>query len=113
MNIDGREFTYQTVSTGSRIGWRRGPRRRRSGSSDFATVAAFGTVSAVSHPTEPTEKDVDTVGLEVAFESREAYQAYLVDPNHLELLEIWKPRWTGATIYDVWDPGTERAAASR
>jgi hypothetical protein len=53
------------------------------------------------------------VGLEVAFESREAYQAYLVDPNHLELLEIWKPRWTGATIYDVWDPGTERAAASR
>lgn len=53
------------------------------------------------------------VGLEVAFETREAYQAYLDHPNHLELLEIWKPRWTGATIYDVWDPGTERAAASR
>lgn len=53
------------------------------------------------------------VGLEVAFACREAYQTYLDHPNHLELLEIWKPRWTGATIYDVWDPGTEPAAASR
>ena len=53
------------------------------------------------------------VGLEVAFESREAYQAYLDHPNHLELLEIWKPRWTGATIYDVWDPGSEPATLDR
>ncbi len=53
------------------------------------------------------------VGLEVAFESREAYQTYLDHPNHLELLEIWKPRWTGATIYDVWDPGSEPATLDR
>jgi hypothetical protein len=52
------------------------------------------------------------VGLEVAFESREAYQTYLDHPNHLELLEIWKPRWTGATIYDVWDPGSATDSAS-
>lgn len=52
------------------------------------------------------------VGLEVAFESREAYRAYLENPQHLELLDRWRPRWTGATIYDVWDPGSPAPKAS-
>ena len=46
------------------------------------------------------------VGLEVAFENREAYRAYLEHPQHVELVERWRPRWTDATIYDVWDPGS-------
>jgi hypothetical protein len=47
-----------------------------------------------------------SVGLEVAFETREAYRTYLEHPQHIELVETWKPRWSGATIYDVWDPGS-------
>jgi len=47
-----------------------------------------------------------SVGLEVAFETREAYRTYLEHPQHLELVETWKPRWSGATIYDVRDPGS-------
>jgi len=46
------------------------------------------------------------VGLEVAFETREAYRTYLEHPRHVELVETWKPRWSGATIHDVWDPGS-------
>ena len=49
----------------------------------------------------PTIKSDYTVGLLVSFDSAEGYRAYLEDPRHVELVEKWKPRWSGATIYDI------------
>lgn len=42
-----------------------------------------------------------TVGILVSFDSTEGYRAYLKDPGHVELVEKWKPRWSGAIIYDI------------
>ncbi|MEE2908740.1 MAG: Dabb family protein [Planctomycetota bacterium] len=51
-------------------------------------------------------KNVQTdydVGFYVGFESDEAYQAYLADPNHVAIVGKWKPRWEWIRIYDVVD----------
>lgn len=48
------------------------------------------------------DSDYD-VGFYVGFNSDEAYQAYLDDPKHLELVKKWKPRWEWIRIYDVVD----------
>lgn len=42
-----------------------------------------------------------TVGLCVGFENVEGYESYLVHPRHLELVAFWKPKWTGARLFDV------------
>ena len=42
-----------------------------------------------------------SVGILVSFEDEAGYQAYLVDPRHVELVEKWKSRWSGITIYDI------------
>ncbi|MEC9233206.1 MAG: Dabb family protein [Planctomycetota bacterium] len=42
-----------------------------------------------------------TLGLIVSFDDRRDYEAYLVDPAHVSLVEKWKPRFTGLTIYDI------------
>jgi hypothetical protein len=41
------------------------------------------------------------VGLCVGFRDAEGLQAYLQDPRHLELVEIWKPRAARFRIFDV------------
>ncbi|MCH2162019.1 MAG: Dabb family protein [Phycisphaerales bacterium] len=45
-----------------------------------------------------------TVGLCVGFDDVEGYNAYLVAPEHVELVEKWKPRWNGVRIFDVVTP---------
>ena len=41
------------------------------------------------------------VGLCVGLADREALQAYLDDPSHIELVEKWAPRAAGFRIFDV------------
>jgi len=48
------------------------------------------------------------VGLCVGFDSAEALQAYLQDPRHLELVEIWKPRAARFRIFDVGTAALDR-----
>ncbi len=42
-----------------------------------------------------------TVGLVIDFADLAAYQAYQTNPRHLELVNSWKPRSRGLTIYDI------------
>lgn len=44
------------------------------------------------------------VGLVIGFASPEDYDAYLLDPIHLQLLEKWKPRVAQMRIFDIVDP---------
>ncbi len=44
------------------------------------------------------------VGLVIGFASAQDYDAYLVDPVHLQLLERWKPRTAQMRIFDIVDP---------
>ena len=48
-----------------------------------------------------TIEDDYSLGLIVSFESRAAYDAYLKAPGHVRLVEKWRPRSTGMTIYDI------------
>lgn len=48
------------------------------------------------------------VGLCVGFETMDGLQAYLQDPRHVELVELWKPRATGFRIFDVGSPELRR-----
>ncbi len=48
-------------------------------------------------------KDYD-VGLFVGFDSVADYEAYLAHPNHVGLVETWKPRMQWLRIYDIFDP---------
>lgn len=40
------------------------------------------------------------LGLVVAFEDVEGYRAYLAHPDHVRLVEVWKPQFEGLTIHD-------------
>lgn len=42
-----------------------------------------------------------TVGILVSFEDPEGYRAYLKNPEHVQLVEKWKPRWSSAILYDI------------
>ena len=48
-----------------------------------------------------TIEDDYTLGLIVSFEDRAKYDAYLKAPGHVSLVEKWKPRFAGLTIYDI------------
>lgn len=43
------------------------------------------------------------VGLYVGFDSLKDYQAYVDHPDHIALVEEWKPRWEWIKVYDVQD----------
>ena len=42
-----------------------------------------------------------TIGLIVSFQDRAGYDAYLKAPEHVRLVEKWKPRFSELTIYDI------------
>ena len=46
-------------------------------------------------------EDGYSLGLIVSFEDQAAYDAYLVAPGHVHLVEKWKPRFSELTIYDI------------
>lgn len=43
------------------------------------------------------------VGLYVGFASVPDYEAYLAHPNHVQLVEDWKPRMQWLRVYDIRD----------
>ena len=43
------------------------------------------------------------VGVIVGFADREAYEAYLVHPEHGALVETWQPRWEWIRVHDLLD----------
>jgi len=47
------------------------------------------------------------VGFFVSFDTREQYMAYLQHPEHLGLVEEWKPRFEWIRIHDVVDETAE------
>ena len=49
----------------------------------------------------PTVNGDYTLGLIVSFDDRRSYDEYLVAPEHVGLVEKWKPRFTKLTIYDI------------
>ncbi|MEE2681981.1 MAG: Dabb family protein [Planctomycetota bacterium] len=55
-------------------------------------------------------EDDYSIGLIVSFENREAYDAYLQAPGHVRLVEKWKPRSKGMTIYDIGNTKPARDA---
>lgn len=48
------------------------------------------------------DSDYD-VGFYVGFDSEEDYQKYVNHPNHIALVERWKPRWEWIRVQDVLD----------
>lgn len=51
----------------------------------------------------PTVDSDYDVGFYVGFDRDEAYRAYLEHPNHVRIVDKWKPRWKWIRIYDVVD----------
>ncbi len=43
------------------------------------------------------------VGFNVGFQSEEDYRNYVNHPNHIALVEHWKPRWEWIRVQDVLD----------
>ncbi len=43
------------------------------------------------------------VGLYVGLADEAGYRTYLEHPNHVELVNTWRPRWEWIRIYDVGD----------
>jgi len=43
------------------------------------------------------------VGFFVAFDSEEDYASYVIHPDHVALVEKWRPRLTALRVYDVLD----------
>ena len=43
------------------------------------------------------------VGFYVGFNSTADYEYYLKHPNHIALVQKWKPRWSSIRIHDVVD----------
>lgn len=43
------------------------------------------------------------VGFFVGFESEEDYRHYVNHPNHVAVVEKWKPRWEWIRVHDVLD----------
>lgn len=52
-------------------------------------------------------RDYD-VGFFVGFDTDEDYAAYVDHPNHVWVVEKWRPRWKWIRVYDVYDDGTMR-----
>ncbi|MCA9300604.1 MAG: Dabb family protein [Phycisphaerales bacterium] len=52
-------------------------------------------------------KDYD-VGLHMVFETAEDYEAYVVHPRHVEILERWGPKFTALRIYDFGAEASDR-----
>ena len=48
------------------------------------------------------DSDYD-VGFYVGFDSRADYQAYVDHPDHVAVVQKWRPRWEWIRIYDVAD----------
>ena len=46
------------------------------------------------------DSDYD-VGFYVGFDRREDYQGYLDHPDHVAVVQKWRPRWEWIRIYDV------------
>lgn len=51
---------------------------------------------------DTVRQDYD-VGFFVAFDSEEAYASYVAHPDHVALVERWRPRLTALRVYDVLD----------
>lgn len=43
------------------------------------------------------------VGFYVGFENEDDYRSYVNHPNHIALVEKWKPRWEWIRVHDVLD----------
>ena len=72
---------------------------------DLATIAGVSSYYCGKHGDfgrKNVESDYD-VGFYVGFESEEAYRAYLTNPDHVAVVQKWKPRWEWIRIYDVVD----------
>jgi hypothetical protein len=52
------------------------------------------------------------VGLVIDLKNAAAYDNYVADPRHVELVQTWKPRATSIRIYDIAPQATD-ALASR
>jgi hypothetical protein len=46
------------------------------------------------------------VGFFVGFNSDEDYEVYVKHPNHVQVVEKWRPRLRDMRVYDVFDDGT-------
>lgn len=46
------------------------------------------------------------VGFFVGFNSDEDYEIYVDHPNHIAVVEKWRPRMEWMRVYDVYDDGT-------
>lgn len=70
---------------------------------DIESIETFACGRPMENEREMTSSDYD-VGLVIGFASPEDYDAYLLDPVHLQLLEKWKPRVAQMRIFDIVDP---------
>jgi hypothetical protein len=78
------------------------------------SVTAYAAGRHLDTGRDTVDGDYD-LALLVGFDDVEGYQAYLVHPQHLELLSRWKDRLASYTIHDVldqplhWKPGLPTA----
>lgn len=68
--------------------------------SDHAGTVFFGAGPRAEPYQRPVNDQEYHVGLHVIFESREAHDAYQVDPRHLEFIENNKDGWERVRVFD-------------
>jgi hypothetical protein len=56
----------------------------------------------VGRPTVYSDYDV---GFFVGFDSDEDYAVYVDHPDHVRVVNKWRPRWQWIRVYDVFDDG--------
>lgn len=65
-----------------------------------ATSGYAGTHYDIGRPSVLRDYDV---GFFVAFDSEDAYRAYVDHPDHIALVEKWNSRWESIRVYDIGD----------
>lgn len=71
--------------------------------SAIPTIASYACGPPFDSGRDTVDANYD-VGLIVGFDSPEGYAAYVEHPNHVRLLEKWRPRVRSLLIRDVIDP---------
>ena len=71
--------------------------------SEIPGVVSYAAGRHIDTGRPTVDGDYD-VGLYIGFDTEDAYAAYVDHPQHVELVNEWKPRLAWLRVYDIHDP---------
>jgi hypothetical protein len=86
-------------------------REARAGLARIPSVVGLQVGGPVDIGREGVDLDFD-VGIVVGFDDEAGYLAYLEHPDHVALVQAWKPRWSAIRIVDIGAAGAAPAAVT-